>query len=108
METGSRTYEGRGILAGWAEDQRDGAGAAQVQVSLRVEVEQETATGVPLRSWHGTGTLVHAAAAPPLGRCRLNLGDERTGEVWSSAELTNGAVTLELQGVGRAPWWPVD
>ncbi|MEW2424849.1 hypothetical protein AB0911_30415 [Streptomyces nigra] len=106
MDSRSWTYEGRAILAGWAEDNRDGAGAAHVQVALRVEVEQETAMGVPLRSWHGTGTLVHESATPPVGRCLLNLGGERTGEVWSSAERTDGAVTLELQGVGPAPWWP--
>jgi len=106
--TGSRTYEGRGILAGWAEDRRGSAGAAEVQVSLQVDVEQEAATGVSVRSWRGTGTLVYEGATPPVGRCWLNLGSDRTGEVWSSAEVTDGAVALELQGVGRAPWWPSD
>ncbi|MFI6274293.1 hypothetical protein [Streptomyces sp. NPDC050988] len=106
MDSGSWTYEGRGILAGWAEDHRDGAGAAHVLVALRVEVEQESATGDPLRSWRGTGTFVHEGVTPLVGRCWLNLGDDRTGEVWSSAECTDGTVTLELQGVGPAPWWP--
>lgn len=104
-ERTDRTYTGSATLVG--ADARDVSGV-RVHVDLAIEVEREAIDSVlpGLRSWRGTASLVDPVDAARLsGICTLLLPLRGSGEVYVTATMSDeGAVTLELQGVGVAPW----
>lgn len=110
VERNGWEYRGRVALVGLTSG---GVDRILVDVDLRIEVERGgPGSLVTLRSWCGTATVpdeyrelfAKYQGVGPVERFTLVLPDGQEGQARVYAGFDDGALSLEVQGVGVPPW----
>lgn len=92
--------------------------AVMLDAELRVTVAEERTfeSVLPLlREWGGDATLVGRTDTLDIvyGRYEVVLPSGERGEAWVTSEVPlrdegECEVSVSVQGIGRAPWWPAE